>query len=283
MLTKTIHMKPSPHLMDVVHELSLTFCLHRHQENHLRYTVRDLQTIAGVKPVKDYASADISRLLLHWLEKGAMADTLTRKFRFCKRIFRFAQEMGYIKKNPCFTVRLPKAKVKSIVALSIQELEAIEICTCRSITLQKVKDFFLFQCYTGFAYCDVCNFSPSYIQIFKGKKYIVMPRAKTNTTSIIPLCEKAIALLEKHGNTIPVLCNQRINRFLKQLAQAAGVEKNLTTHTGRKTFAQLNLEAGISTDTVSRMLGHTSVVITQRHYANTNINSVHNEFEKLAA
>jgi site-specific recombinase XerD len=276
-------MKNSPQLMQVVREISLTFCLHRHQENHLRYTVRDLEAIAGIKSVKDYTPIDISRLLHYWLEKGATVDTLARKFRFCKRIFRYAQEMGYIKKNPCYTVPLPKAKVKQIVALTNQELAAIENCTVHKLTLKKVKDFFLFQCYTGLAYCDVCRFTVNDIHMFKGKQYIVLPRAKTNTMSIVPLSEKAIAILRKHNNTIPILCNQRVNRFLKQLAQAAGVEKNLTTHTGRKTFAQLNLEAGISIDTVSRMLGHTSVAITQRHYADSNIYSVHREFERLSA
>lgn len=140
-----------------------------------------------------------------------------------------------------------------------------------------MRDIFLFSCYTGLAYADVKKLKRSEIVIgVDGKEWISTSRQKTDTASNIPLLPQAIRLMNKYKDhpqcadedlLLPVLSNQKMNTYLKEIADACGIKKELTFHIARHTFATtVTLANGVSIESVSKMLGHTNIKTTQ-HYA----------------
>ena len=135
-----------------------------------------------------------------------------------------------------------------------------------------VRDIFLFCCFTGLAYADVKKLTENDIVLgMDGEKWIKINRTKTKTRSSIPILPSAALILEKYANqgdtVLPVLSNQKMNAYLKEIADLCGIKKNLTFHLARHTFATtVTLSNGVPIESVSKMLGHTSVRTTQ-HYA----------------
>tara|TARA_Y100000815_G_C13149884_1_gene427609 strand:- start:270 stop:773 length:504 start_codon:yes stop_codon:yes gene_type:complete len=156
---------------------------------------------------------------------------------------------------------------------------------------------FIFSCYTGLAYSDVEKLSKFDITIgIDGSKWIRIHRSKTGTRSSIPLLPVAEQILDSYENhpqveaserVIPVLSNQKSNAFLKEIAIMCGINKPLTTHLARHTFATtITLTNGVPIETVSKMLGHQSLRTTQ-HYAKIVDRKISDDMnilkEKLAA
>lgn len=143
--------------------------------------------------------------------------------------------------------------------------------------IAQVRDIFLFSCYTGLAYIDTKNLKRENIGIgIEGGKWIFTSRQKTKTRSNIPLIPQAWEIIEKYrehpqcvvkGTLLPVLSNQKMNSYLKEIADLCGIKKELTFHIARHTFATtVTLSNGVSIESVSKMLGHKSIKTTQ-HYA----------------
>lgn len=143
--------------------------------------------------------------------------------------------------------------------------------------IAQVRDIFLFSCYTGLAYIDTRNLKQENIGIgIEGSKWIFTSRQKTKTASNIPLLPQAEEIIEKYkdnvqcmvkGSLLPVLSNQKMNAYLKEIADLCGIKKELTFHIARHTFATtVTLSNGVSIESVSKMLGHKSIKTTQ-HYA----------------
>ncbi|NMW95262.1 integrase catalytic domain-containing protein [Bacteroides vulgatus] len=131
-------------------------------------------------------------------------------------------------------------------------------------------------CFTGLAFSDIHGLRKEHIvEDSNGVRWIRKGRQKTKIMCNIPLMEIPLKILEKystneyckkHGVLFPVLCNQKMNAYLKELADICGIKKTLTTHVGRHTFATFALANGVSIESVAKMLGHTNVQMT-RHYA----------------
>lgn len=144
--------------------------------------------------------------------------------------------------------------------------------------LNQVRDIFLFSCYTGFAYIDVKKLSKSNVNIgIDGDKWIFTHRQKTDISTrvpLLPLAQELILKYEDHPECVdsnvlfPVLSNQKMNSYLKEIVNVCGINKELTFHIARHTFAiTVTLSNGVPIESVSRMLGHTNIKTTQ-HYAN---------------
>jgi len=135
---------------------------------------------------------------------------------------------------------------------------------------------FVFCCFTGLAYADVKKLThDDFVTGIDGELWINTKRTKTKTKSNIPVLPTPMAILEKYedsphlinGKVLPVLTNQKMNAYLKEIADLSGVKKNLTTHLARHTFATtVTLSNGVSIESVSKMLGHKNLRTTQ-HYA----------------
>jgi site-specific recombinase XerD len=158
--------------------------------------------------------------------------------------------------------------------LSEQDIEKIEQKEFKVLRLQWAKDLFIFSCYTGLAYCDVMRLTPQNISLgIDGEHWIMTSRKKTNQPVRVPLLPKARELVEKYrnhpkalaaGTLFPNLSNQKLNAYLKEIADFCGIDKNLTFHLARHTFATtITLTNGVPIETVSKMLGHTSIRTTQ--------------------
>jgi len=143
--------------------------------------------------------------------------------------------------------------------------------------LNQVRDIFLFCCFTGLAYADVNKLKRNEIvKGLDGEMWIFTKRKKTDTPSRIPLLPSALTLLDKYtdhpvcsnlGKALPVSTNQKMNAYLKEIAGICGIDKPLTFHIARHTFATtVTLSNGVPIESVSKMLGHTNIKTTQ-HYA----------------
>jgi site-specific recombinase XerD len=182
----------------------------------------------------------------------------------------------WLNDNPFINYR-SKAKAKEKEFLMQDELEAIVIKGITNERLIQVRDIFIFCCYTGLCYADVQKLQRH--QIAKGvdgEQWIFTTRQKTDTSSRIPLIAIAADIVNKYADhpqcinknlVLPVLSNQRMNSYLKEIADICGITKTLTFHMARHTFATtVTLSNGVPIESVSKMLGHANIKTTQ-HYA----------------
>ena len=145
--------------------------------------------------------------------------------------------------------------------------------------LEQVRDVFIFSCFSGLAYVDVANLKEDNIRkSFDGNLWIITKRQKTNTDVNVPLLDIPKMILEKYkgklpnGKVLPIISNQKLNAYLKEIADVCGIKKNLTFHLARHTFATTTtLAKGVPIETVSKMLGHTNIRQTQHYAKATNI------------
>ena len=171
-------------------------------------------------------------------------------------------------------MRLKEVERQYLSEEEIQTMLEKELHTNR---LEQVRDIFIFCCFTGLAYSDVKKLSKDNLVFgIDGDKWIKTKRTKTDTRSNIPLLPTALEIIKKYENhpeavtkgvLLPVLSNQKSNAYLKEIADLCGINKNLTTHLARHTFATtVTLSNGVPMESVSKMLGHKSLKTTQ-HYA----------------
>ncbi|HKG05230.1 MAG TPA: site-specific integrase [Pedobacter sp.] len=192
--------------------------------------------------------------------------------RFCKMVH-LALKIGWIEKYP-FTAHQPKFDKVERHCLDKDELNAIKSKALEINRLEIVRDLFVFSCYTGLAYIDVMSLNSSHMSIgVDGGRWIMCKRKKTSVPVKIPLLSVPAEIIEKyrHGpdqlyrdRLLPSYSNQKLNSYLKELADICGINKNLTFHTARHTFATtVTLSNGVPIETVSKMLGHSKISTTQ--------------------
>ena len=151
------------------------------------------------------------------------------------------------------------------------EIDKIYNKAFASKRLEQVKDMFIFSCYTGLSYIDLCNLTAENIRTgFDGRLWIMTKREKTGIDSNIPLLEIPRQILEKYegklkdGKLLPVISNQKMNDYLIEIAALCGIDKHITFHLARHTFAtEICITQGVPIESVSKMLGHTNIKTTQ--------------------
>ena len=228
-------------------------------------------------------------LYLKTIEKITHNPTI-KHIQFLKKIIHLSIANGWIDKNPFANFRCSLKDVERGY-LTADELARIEAVTTSISRLEKLRDVFVFCCYTGLAYSDVHKLSSNHLlNGVDGKKWIVIHRTKTQTRSPIPLLPVALEILTKYSTNaelqkkdrlLPVLSNQKANSYLKELADISKVERNLTFHLARHTFATtVTLANGVPIETVSKMLGHTNLKTTQI-YAKVVDTKISYDMEKL--
>ncbi len=197
---------------------------------------------------------------------------------------------GWLVKDPFVNY---KTKVKEVIRefLSEEEIERIMEKKFVSERLELVRDIFVFSCFTGLAYIDVKQLTKNHISYgIDGDKWIFTTRQKTETLSKIPLLPIAQQMIDKYENhpksnnknrLLPILTNQKMNAYLKEIGDVCGINKDLTFHIARHTFATtVTLSNGVPLETVSKMLGHTNLKTTQ-HYAKILDTKISNDMQLL--
>jgi site-specific recombinase XerD len=193
-----------------------------------------------------------------------------------KKIIRICIASGWLTKDPFVNY---KSRVKEVKRdfLTEEELKRLADKQFSFERLNQVKDIFMFSCFTGLAYADTKKLRRSEIIIgIDGEKWVFTSRQKTDTESRIPLLPQALQIIERYkdhpqcnntGRLLPVLSNQKMNSYLKEIGDQCGIRKQFTYHTARHTFATtVTLSNGVPIETVSKMLGHKNLRTTQ-HYA----------------
>lgn len=205
-------------------------------------------------------------------------NTTVKYIQALGKILRDAVKYNLIKEDPTQHYS-HSVKIKDAVFLNKNELLAIQNLNTENQSLEKVKDCFLFSCFTGLAFCDIKELKSSDIEEgVDGKLWIKKERKKTKNKSYIPLLKIPLKLISKYkvndkkleSNSdlvFPIPSNQKTNKYLKIIATLAGIDKHLTFHLARHTFATtVALSNGVPLKTVSGILGHSSVKTTE-HYA----------------
>ena len=192
--------------------------------------------------------------------------------RLCKMV-NMAITMDWLVKDPFAKYKQHFDKVERFY-LTKEELSAVENKKFSIERLQTVKDLFLFSCYTGLAYIDTMNLTAgNIVKGIDGNDWLITSRQKTDTDVRIPLLPQAEELIKKYhdhpkavnyGTLFPVISNQKMNAYLKEIADLCNINKAITFHIARHTFATtVTLSNGVPIESVSKMLGHTTIRSTQ--------------------
>ncbi|MCU7551800.1 site-specific integrase [Chitinophagaceae bacterium LB-8] len=218
------------------------------------------------------------------VKQGLHNNGVAKNMQQLKRVIRIAMLNEWMEKDPFAKYQCKLIEPKR-VHLTNEELQHLELLPLPSERLIKVKDIFVFACYTGLAYADVSKLSKEHIQWINKRNWIILDRTKTKNQSTIPLLPKAEEILKKYGGEkgkelLPVISSQNLNKYLKEIAGMAGFKKRLSFHAARHTFASLALNNGVDITTVSAMLGHKMLKTTQI-YARVNLNKIANDVEKF--
>jgi site-specific recombinase XerD len=209
-------------------------------------------------------------------ERKCANNTAVKYIKNFHKIINICLANGWLTKDPFANY---KSKVKEVTREFLTELEIQSLMEKEFVSerLELVRDIFVFSCFTGLAYIDVKQLTTDNIVLgIDGDKWINKNRQKTDTNSKIPLLPTAQRIVDKYenhpvcknkGNLLPILSNQKMNAYLKEIADICGINKELTFHIARHTFATtVTLSNGVPIETVSKMLGHTNLKTTQ-HYA----------------
>ena len=206
-------------------------------------------------------------------EKGLSINSSGKMIKNLKKVIRDCVDKDWLDKDPFWRYRVKHIDPK-IPHLSAVELKKIEEKEITILRLALVRDLFLFSCYTGFAYVDILHLTPDHMKTgTDGKKWLIKNRQKTDISErvpILPLVQQIInkyAQFPQHSESVkllPVPSNQKLNAYLKELADICGIKTKITFHIARHTFATtVTLENGVPIDSVSKMLGHRSIKTTQ--------------------
>jgi len=200
-------------------------------------------------------------------------NTVVKYMKVLKKVVNLAVANEWIPSNP-FSQFKAAYKDPNRGFLTAEELETIGKKRFSIPRLAIIRDLFLFSCYTGLSYSDIFALTPDDVQPgIDGEKWIIVNRLKTNERSPIPLLPQATEIINKYqdypvnssaGKLLPMKSNQKMNAYLKEIADLCGIKKDLSMHIGRHTFATtVTLSNGVPIETVSKMLGHTSIKTTQ--------------------
>lgn len=200
-------------------------------------------------------------------------NSAMKHIKALKKIVNIAIANDYIRKDPFRNYKITQKAVER-ECLSQNELNALIEKEFTIERIETVRDLFLFQCYTGLSYKDLEKLSNNHIQIgIDGGKWIIINRTKTGAQCRIPLLPIPAQILNKYKNHIavqvkevllPVPSNQKMNAYLKEVADLCGIHKSLHTHLARHTFATtVTLSKGVPMETVSKLLGHKKLTTTQ--------------------
>lgn len=200
-------------------------------------------------------------------------NTVTKYVTNLKKIMRICYANDWIAKDPFYHWKAKWKKVERGI-LNERELKTLMQANLPSQRLDQVRDIFIFRCFTGLSYIDVQKLSNNHIVLgIDGGKWIKIKRSKTDTMSSISFLRIAEQITDKYSmgskidedeQLLPVISNQKLNTYLKEIAKLCGIHKKLTFHLSRHTFATtVTLSNGVPIESVSKMLGHQSLKTTQ--------------------
>lgn len=252
------------------------------KRNHMKL-VALLRKVGNIRTFADVTKKNVLKMDTYLHSTGIRQTTIASYHKFMKTYVHDAMSSGLIEKDPYIGVKIDIGKSIWGRFLTVDEVKAIEKAEMPTESLKRVKDLFLFQCYTGLAYADLMRFDMS--KAVKGEKYYLVTddRKKTGEGYTVVLMEKAMDILKKYDYKLPKMTCEQYNMRLKIMADACGIEKPIASHFGRRTCGMLLLNYGFPIEIVSKVLGHSNIKTTQQAYAKILDRTVENEFIKKIA
>lgn len=252
---------------------------HERYETALRLTVLFLQWKYNVADIDIHdLNYEFVTEMEFWLKsvRNCSHNTAVKYISNIKKIVNICLKNGWLDKDPFIGYKMNKREVVREI-LSQEEIERIAEKKFPTERLGIIRDIFLFSCFTGLAYADVKKLKRIEVAMgIDGEQWIFTRRLKTETPSRVPLLPAALDIIKKYENhpicenkglLLPVPSNQKMNAYLKEIADLCGITKKMTFHTARHTFATtITLTNGVPIETVGKMLGHRNLKTTQ-HYA----------------
>lgn len=223
------------------------------------FEVVDKGTEAGALKPADITRFQNKILTYRASTKAAMLTKL-------KTFFIYGQNNGYFQNQP-FQMKIHKP-APDIVYLTREEFQRLLRTPIGNARLRKVRDIAVFQASTGLSYVDMAHLSTEDLKTSRsGSFYLKGRRQKTGTEYVAPILPEGLEILRRYGSFPDIISNQRYNCYLKELATLCHIDKTLTTHTMRRTYATRLLNEGVRAEVVAKALGHTKPDITLKHYA----------------
>ena len=217
-------------------------------------------------------------------EVGQNENTTIKTMKFLKTAVIQAQKIGILHHDPFVGFHFHYKPVDRGF-LTDEEIGKLMNKDFEIERLGQVRDIFVFSCFTGLAYIDVSSLKDSNIVVMNGRKWIMTKRQKTGIPTNVILLDIAEAILKKYEGkcknnaVLPIISNQKMNAYLKEIADLCGIKKQLTFHMARHTFATMTLSKGVPMESVSKMLGHTNIKTTQIYARITNKKIEHDMLE----
>lgn len=232
--------------------------------------LRFLEKWGGIVYFSDLTEGNVMKMDVLLSERGMKPYSKWNNYhRFLNSFILDAMGDGYMSRNPYKGIRIDKDKVSRGLEkhLTPEEFKRLESVRLPSVSLERVRDMFVFQTYTCLSYTDLRKFDASCIKVVDGRRVYTGHRAKTGQTFTFLLLRPALMLLDKYSGRLPVISNVKYNYYLKVVALAAGIDKPLSSHWARHTGATLLLNSGVDMEVVAKVLGHSSTRITRSVYA----------------
>lgn len=220
-------------------------------------------SISNTKQVNEITNGVIANFYAE-LNRKYESTTSAAMMVKLKTIITYALDNGKLKINPFNSIKISK-RTKEVEYLTLDEIQAIKSKSFNG-RLEKVRDLFLFQCFTGLAYADMAQLTKEDFQFNGEQIFIKKCRVKTGISYLTVLIDEAVEIIRRYNFELPVLSNQKYNSYLKEIADLCGITKPMHTHIGRHTFATYMLNKGVSIEVVAKMLGHSNIKQTQ-HYS----------------
>ena len=248
--------------------------------------LRSLREFGQIETFADLTPANIQDFD-GWLRKPKdgkhyAGTTIDNYHKRVHKYIRKAYERGIIERDPYECVKIVHGKNKERKPLLEQELVKLRDTEMPTKALEKVRDLFVFAAYTGLAYVDVMSFDFKSMAELNGDMfYIDGKRTKTGTDFYTPILPPAMRVLEKYNFKLPSISNQKVNLYLHAIEAHLGLNKNISFHVARHTFATVVLSYNVPIDKVARMLGHKNIKTTQI-YAKILKTSIQDQGERLA-
>lgn len=248
-------------------------------ETSLRHTVEFMKWKYKVADMPvDRINPDFVNSYEYWLRtvRGCANNSAVKYIKNFQKIINICISNEWITKNPFIGY---KSKLEAVTPhfLTSEELEKIYLKNFKSERLSIIRDLFIFSCYTGLAYIDLKKLSnENFTKGIDGNLWLKTCREKTKVPVAIPVLDIPMEILQKYSNhpkclntdkALPVPSNQKVNEYLKEISALCDLDVELTFHAARHTFeTTVTLSNGVPLETVSRMLGHKNIRMTQ-HYA----------------
>ena len=184
-------------------------------------------------------------------------------------------------RDPSIGIRVKRGDYNQTKWLSEDEIKRVENARLSKGSLARVRDLFIFSCYSGLAFSDLMDFRPEKLEQDGENTFLYGKRIKTGQEYVVLILPKAQEILEKYDYHLPKYTNQQYNKRLKDMAKESGIEKPISSHFARHTFGMLLLNNGVRIEVVAKAMGHSTIRETERVYASILKKTVVSEMSKL--